>query len=197
MALTVTKKAFCKCLLHVSKYPYSAVNGVFLADKKKFKDSKDLTVVDAVPLFHQCVGLAAMLEIALMQIDSYCEANGLILAGYYHANEHLEDNVPSLIATKIADKLHDNFSDSCLFVINNEKIDGKCGKDALVLYQSTDGKWKPSSTGFKLDVGTSEACAELLESRAEADLIDFDSHLDDITKEWQNRTLSELIDSRS
>jgi hypothetical protein len=31
-----------------------------------------------------------MLEIALNQVDSYCSKQGLIIAGYYQANEHID-----------------------------------------------------------------------------------------------------------
>ncbi|KAJ8041956.1 ER membrane protein complex subunit 8 [Holothuria leucospilota] len=200
MAATISTKAFCKCLLHVSKYPYCAVNGVFVADKKTFKDTREVKIVDAVPLFHQCVGLAPMLEIALVQIDTFCEANGLMIAGYYHANEHIRDNNPSPIALKIADKIQSNFSDAHLYLINNGKVDASCKKDTLMVYQHQDGKWKPlNNANFKLEQedSTCETCADLLKARAQEDLMDFDCHLDDITNDWQNGALNERLESYS
>ena len=67
MDITFSARSYSKVLLHASRYPHKAVNGVLLG----FFDSNDngrMRVLDAVPLFHQCLGLAPMLEIALTQV---------------------------------------------------------------------------------------------------------------------------------
>ena len=66
--ITLSTTAYCKLLLHAAKYPERAINGVLLAEKAKSKDSKGLKVVDAIPLFHLTLGLAPMMEVALMQV---------------------------------------------------------------------------------------------------------------------------------
>jgi len=53
-------------LLHAAKYPHKAVNGVLLGEDGEQDD--EVYVLDAVPLFHQCLGLAPMLEVALNQV---------------------------------------------------------------------------------------------------------------------------------
>ena len=65
----MTNLAYCKLLLHAVKYPHRAVNGVLLADKKKLKENKSLQFVDCVPMFHLSIGLAPMLEVALVQVS--------------------------------------------------------------------------------------------------------------------------------
>ena len=60
---------YAKVLLHASKYPHKAVNGVLLS---KFEKGSDvLQIVDVIPLFHQCLVLAPMLEVALSQVKEY------------------------------------------------------------------------------------------------------------------------------
>ena len=61
-------RAYCKLILHAAKYPNCAVNGVLLAEDAKGKDRKGLRVVDCIPLFHITLGLAPMLEVALLQV---------------------------------------------------------------------------------------------------------------------------------
>ena len=70
-AFRVSSKAYCKLLLHAVKYPHRAVNGVLLADKKKLKENKTLQLVDCVPMFHLSIGLAPMLEVALVQVGMF------------------------------------------------------------------------------------------------------------------------------
>lgn len=65
--VAVGVQAYCKLLLHSAKYPHCAVNGVLLAEEGKCKDQKVVRFVDCIPLFHLSLGLAPMLEIALLQ----------------------------------------------------------------------------------------------------------------------------------
>lgn len=64
-------RAYCKMILHAAKYPHCAVNGVFLAECPKTKDSKktkNLVLVDTIPLFHLCLHVSPMAEVALTQV---------------------------------------------------------------------------------------------------------------------------------
>lgn len=64
-------RAYCKMILHAAKYPHCAVNGVFLAECPKNKDSKktkSLVLVDTIPLFHLCLHVSPMAEVALAQV---------------------------------------------------------------------------------------------------------------------------------
>jgi len=85
MKVSVSPKAYAKVLLHACKYPHKAINGIFLAEECKHS-SDLLRIVDAIPLFHQCLGLAAMLEIALSQVSafqfSYSCIDGILWSNY-------------------------------------------------------------------------------------------------------------------
>ncbi len=57
-----SRRAYSKMVLHAAKYPHCAVNGILLA--KSGAGRKDrLTLTDAVPLFHQILGLTPMIEV--------------------------------------------------------------------------------------------------------------------------------------
>lgn len=75
-------KAYCKMILHALKYPHCTVNGVLLAKTSSLGD-KEVEFVDSVPLFHICINLTPMAEIALMQVYIYFS---LLLAVHYKKN---------------------------------------------------------------------------------------------------------------
>lgn len=64
--VTITPRAYIKMIFHAAKYPYCAVNGILLAERNE--KSKQLTVTDVIPLFHQCLHVSPMVEIALIQV---------------------------------------------------------------------------------------------------------------------------------
>lgn len=59
--------AYAKLILHAVKYPHCAVNGIILA-REKDGNSKDLEIVDAIPLFHHSHYVSPMAEVALTQV---------------------------------------------------------------------------------------------------------------------------------
>lgn len=67
--ITISAKAYCKIILHAAKYPHCSINGVLLGKASSSK-SKDLEVVDAVPLFHIALNLTPMAEVALTLVSN-------------------------------------------------------------------------------------------------------------------------------
>ncbi len=65
----LSKLAYAKIILHAFKYPHTAINGVLLANEGS--SNQCVKYVDAVPLFHHNLGLAPMLEVALMQVVNH------------------------------------------------------------------------------------------------------------------------------
>lgn len=56
--------------MHCAKYPHCAVNGILLAAKEDGDDKdKPITYIDAIPMFHICLHLSPMAEIALTQVN--------------------------------------------------------------------------------------------------------------------------------
>lgn len=62
----ISARAYTKMILHAAKYPHCAVNGILLSSNAG-KD-KTVQIIDAVPLFHQCLHVSPMAEIALIQV---------------------------------------------------------------------------------------------------------------------------------
>ena len=65
--ISFSSASICKMILHAARYPQRAVNGVVLAEARG-KESEEVIIRDAVPLFHYQLGLSPMLEIALTQV---------------------------------------------------------------------------------------------------------------------------------
>ena len=65
--VNLNARAYCKMILHAAKYPHCSVNGLLLGRLKKGSD--ELFVTDAVPLFHVCLQVSPMAEIALTQVS--------------------------------------------------------------------------------------------------------------------------------
>jgi len=195
MKFTFSVKAYLKILLHACKYPHKAVNGVLLSGS--IGSSNDNLIVDAIPLFHQCLGLAPMLEVALAQIDAYCRGNKLHIAGYYQANEHFNDNEPNWIAFKIAEKIQEHNSHAVLCMIDNTKMGAECAEVALNLYTSHDNKWKQNNSSWNLQGGDASLAivSELIRDKAYQNIVDFDTHLDDISQDWLNTTVNKMYNN--
>lgn len=60
-----SERAYAKMIFHAAKYPHLAVNGILLATKT------DPQIIDAIPLFHQCLYVTPMIEVALMQVRCF------------------------------------------------------------------------------------------------------------------------------
>lgn len=65
-------RAYSKIILHAAKYPHCAINGLLLAEQKP-KDSsksKEIYIVDVIPLFHLSLHVSPMAEIALTMVSN-------------------------------------------------------------------------------------------------------------------------------
>ncbi|XP_045617252.1 ER membrane protein complex subunit 8-like isoform X2 [Procambarus clarkii] len=185
-----------KMLLHAARYPQSAVSGVVLAHARG-GDSTSNTVylVDTVPLFHLQLSLAPMLEVALTQIEQRYKSEGLVIAGYYQANEHIRDNVPDFVALKIAEKIAENNNDACLIMIDNKRLCLNLQSAPVIVSQlSSEGKWKSKDkSSVHVEAGSLEVISQLLQRKVQHDINDFDNHLDDLTYDWSNPHINKLL----
>nr|CAG4635028.1 EOG090X0C9C [Alona affinis] len=193
----LSKLAYSKIILHALKYPHTAINGILLAPEGS--NSHSLKYVDAVPLFHHNLGLAPMLEVALMQIDSYCRSVGLVIAGYYQASDIVGDVSPDLVSQKIVEKIAEYFPNACLVLINNSQISRQMSKPAVsVMQYLPDGRWKSKDKDNLKLLPSSEVAlttvSNLISKKAYRDIVDFDDHLDDISLDWLNVALKPLIE---
>ncbi|CAK9806557.1 ER membrane protein complex subunit 8/9 homolog [Anthophora quadrimaculata] len=192
--ISFSGRAYCKILLHAAKYPHCAINGLLLAKQKNKNDGKsvELRIEDAIPLFHICLHVSPMAEVALAMVDQYASNKGLILAGYYLANENINDLSIDKPAHRIADKIAENSGNALLVVVDNKEITLGMNSNPLRVSQFVDGKWKLKDLTDV--VKHTDVLYSLLKAEQYRNLIDFDNHLDDISLDWQNRKLNKIID---
>lgn len=191
-------RAYCKMILHAAKYPHCAINGILLAEEQKSKDDKKgrgLVICDAIPLFHLCLHVTPMAEVALTQIDHMATTSGLVVAGYYLANENIKDLSYEKCGQRIADKIAENFSSACLVVVDNRRLTLNMENVALCVSQYVDGKWKSKEkSSISLENDARVSAASLLQRRVYEELVDFDNHLDDLTLDWMNPTVNKEVE---
>lgn len=58
-----------------------------------------------------------MFQIAMRQIDDYCQQNNLTVAGYYESPEVVKSAIPSPFAEKVGEKIREHFKEAFLFHI--------------------------------------------------------------------------------
>ncbi|KAM8712469.1 hypothetical protein ACLKA7_012909 [Drosophila subpalustris] len=191
----LSETAYTKIIFHAAKYPHQAVNGLLLAEKKVGKSSV-VQIIDAIPLFHQCLHVTPMAEIALMQIDSYADSKGLAIAGYYAAPENFYDNqIEKAPAAKIADKIQENFKNACFVVVDNKLVTLEHSRSAVQVYgYSNDlNRWSKAKYWLTQSSQTLEGVSLLLKRGAMRDVVDFDNHLDNPENDWTNQFLNQSL----
>lgn len=178
---SVSAKAYAKILLHAAKYPHLAVNGLLLADKGD--KSKTPVIVDAIPLFHQCVHVTPMAEIALIQAETRAAKENLQIAGYYAAAENFYDNTLDRVpGIRIAEKIAEVNSNAYLVLVDNRLVSMDMVQPALRMWQYSETKWVTSKYSLHDQQDTLEAVSSLLQEGAMRVLVDFDNHLDNPEK---------------
>ncbi|CAG9802314.1 unnamed protein product [Chironomus riparius] len=184
--VVLSQKAYIKMVFHAAKYPHSAVNGLLLGSK-----SNKTEVVDAVPLFHQCLYVTPMNEIALIQVESKAANDGLQIIGYYAASENFYDNtIDKVPAIKIADKIVENNGSAFVVVIDNKSLCMDMKHSGLKAWHSNDGKWAKAKHSLSDSKNTIDAVSLLLQRGAMKELNDFDNFLDNTDNDWTNQNLN-------
>jgi hypothetical protein len=188
----VTQNAYIKLVLHSLKHPTSAVNGVLIG--RISNDTVEIT--DAVPLFHSQIPLLPQLEISLILIEEYFSAKGLNIVGYFHANERSDEFELGGVAKNIGDHISRYFPQAAILLLDNKKLEAlkksKGGGAVVQLYVRDASKnWKlvPSDVNNRFSLKEPSANLILLDyisSEKYKDIVDFDDHLDDISKDWLN-----------
>ncbi|XP_001664192.2 ER membrane protein complex subunit 8/9 homolog [Aedes aegypti] len=180
-------RAYCKMMLHAAKYPHLAVNGLLLGAK-----GDQQKVVDAVPLFHQCLHVSPMAEIALIQVEAKAAKEGLQVLGYYAAAENFYDNsLERAPGARIADKVVENVNGAVFAVIDNRAVSINMRYPALKVWQSKEGRWtKVAKCSVEDSKNTFDAVSSLLQRGAMKELNDFDNYLDNTDNDWSNDHLN-------
>ncbi|XP_060199435.1 ER membrane protein complex subunit 8/9 homolog [Lycium barbarum] len=195
----INQNAYIKLILHASKHKTNAVNGVLIG-RISGDDNNAVEITESVPLFHSQIGLLPPLEIALIMIEEYYCDKGLSIVGYFHANERFDDSKLGNVAKNIADHIYRYFPQAAVLLLDNKKFEtlSKEGKDrspVMQLYtKDASRSWKlvGSDRSSRLKIKQPSANVVLLDyisSGKWKDIIDFDDHLDDISKDWVNTEL--------
>lgn len=197
----IAQNAYIKLVLHALKHRTSAVNAVLLAPSSAAAagSAAAVEITEAVPLFHSQIGLLPPLEFALNMIEGYFESRGLNIVGYFHANERFDDLELGNVAKNIGDHIHRFFPDAAVLLLDNKKLEalskGKGRTPVMQLYTRDAAKtWKQvvsdSSGGLSLKEPLANVVlSDYIASEKWKDIVDFDDHYDDISKDWLNTEL--------
>ena len=119
---SVNNRCLSKILLHALKHPFGSCNGLLIGraterkgdNGEKGSSNINLEFIDAFPVSHTYPGLTGIMEIALAQLDAYCEiqnkkeAEGqkIQVLGYYQCNEMNTNTKLGAVGEAIADSVH-------------------------------------------------------------------------------------------
>ncbi|XP_023289057.1 ER membrane protein complex subunit 8/9 homolog [Orussus abietinus] len=134
----------------------------------------------------------------ILQIDQLASRKGLVIAGYYFANENINDTSIDKPAHRIADKIAENFSGALLVALDNKELSYSMKSNPLRVSQHVDGKWEvkdKSNLSYEGGTYVLDLACWLLKSEKQRSLIDFDNHLDNVALDFQNQKLNEIIES--
>lgn len=180
-SITLSPGSYSVLFMHACKYPTRTINGLLLGSSS---GDGSVSVKETLPLFHSNIALAPMLEAALLLADEYCEANGLDIVGYYQANELSDDLELGATGKKICEKIRANCSTCATLLIDGASMRPSLG-DLRLLSLGIDGKTPAVSPTIAPDA---EACMKQLDASlgkgVQQELVDFDVHLDDCSKDW-------------
>ena len=192
-SIEISPPAYAKILSHTLKYQHYSVNGLLLGSQNGDK----VLVQDAYPLFHSGHGLAPMLEIALIQLDTNF-GNKLSIVGYYNAFENCKQQTPDIHCERIMDKLSEHFKQSFLLLVDNHAL-GKIKEEGSDLpfhvFNRQDSSLRLNA---KIKVFSNEhyIIAQQVIGKMLFDVcVDFDDHLEDPKLDWSNVKITEVIDS--
>lgn len=181
----VSPRAYAKMILHAAKYPHCAINGLLLTNNSTANNT--IEIVDVMPLFHQCLYVSPMAEIALLQAETIAAENKLQIGGYYAACELFQDkSIDKAPGTRIADRIAENVQNAAFVVIDNTLLSAETSDPALNIWQHKDNHWTQSTFEVNNLDETLDAVDLLLQRGAMKDLQDFDNHLDDLKNDWTN-----------
>lgn len=183
----VSSRAYAKMILHAAKYPHCAINGLLLTSNNNSSSNNTIEIVDVMPLFHQCLHVSPVAEVALLQAEALVAAENLQIGGYYAACELLQDKtVDKAPGSRIAERIAENNPNAAFIVLDNTLIGDKSNGAALNIWQNKDNHWVQSTYTVASLTETLDAVDLLLERGAAKDLHDFDNHLDNLKNDWTN-----------
>lgn len=197
----VAQAAYVKLALHALKHPTAAVNGLLVGRLLDSASPAVVSVVDAVPLSHQPhhLPLLPTLELALTLVEDHFAPQGFAVVGYYHANARRDDTDLPAVAKRVGDHIFRYFPRAAVLLLDNQKLEkvikGDSRDPVVQLYSRDSSKsWRQAgSDGSSMltlkEPSTNVVLADHVTTKKWQQIIDFDDHLDDISKDWLNPSL--------
>lgn len=185
--VTLSPSAYGVLFLHALKHPHRTINGLLLGSADS-SPGGTVTCTECLPLFHSPLALAPMLEAALLLADEYCQASGKQIVGYYQANEFANDPDLGPFGKRITDKIRSRCAAAATLLIDGSSMQPTADDLRLVSY-GADGKKGGAAVPVLADSETLTKLAGYIATNLHQQLVDFDAHLDDITKDWLNTAL--------
>jgi hypothetical protein len=205
--ITIQKTAYYKIIFHSFKYPTQFILGILVGTEK----DGNVIIQDYLPLFHS-KPLNPNLEIALFlvrkilnirlltfaQSEEYCAQNNMNLIGCFFSPDSTT-NKSYNIPLKINEKLQTNSKSSIILMVilfdniwNHNfvllQLDNENLEKSTSPFQILDESGKESRRDFYSD-GDKGVLKSLIVDKLHYDLHDFESHLDDIKRDWTNQNL--------
>ncbi|KAL5214529.1 hypothetical protein ABZP36_003681 [Zizania latifolia] len=191
----LAQAAYVKLALHALKHPAAAVNGLLVGRLLDGASSPAVvSVVDAVPLSHRPhhLPLLPTHELALNLVEDHFGAQGLAVVGYYHANALRDDTDLPTVAKRVGDHIFGYFPRAAVLLLNNNKLEeavkGKSRQPVVQLYTRDSSKsWRQAGSDGSSQLtlkepSTNMVLADHVTTKKWQQVIDFDDHLDDISK---------------
>jgi len=192
-------------VMHAAKHAHGEVCGVLLGQAKGGSggeadgagaSSDPVFVEDAVPLFHKSEGVTSpLLEAALAQVDSYAQARGRKVVGFYQANERNDDRELHFSTKRIADVIREKSTrQACILLMNNEGFTALLSSETrdlpFQLHVRKGGQWVLEASKQLLSEGSvADVVLASISAGRQQHLVDFSEHICDISKDWRNLDL--------
>lgn len=142
------------------------------------------------------------------QVEAYAQQGNLVVAGYYHANEHCDDNELGPAAKRLADRVQANFPRAQVLVLDNHTLPKLVHSNnhasskpspppipfRLYTKPSPGGNWAREDSKMELnDESDTLVASRLLAEGRHKDIRDFEDHLEDISCDWLNQSLEPFL----
>eukprot|EP00890_Picochlorum_soloecismus_P001794 jgi/Picsp_1/2615/NSC_00845-R1_protein len=159
------------------------------------QDDRVVRIRDAIPVAHTYISLPGPLEIALGMLDAQCKlGGGDEIVGYYQCNESKSNAELGAIGKKVADTVDGVAGKgSAVLVLDAEKLKSIVASKAkdkdvpLVLYTKVSNKGWSRKLGLNCPTeGMAERLEEYVREGRHTRIVDFEDHVDDISKNWLN-----------
>ncbi|XP_068650859.1 ER membrane protein complex subunit 8/9 homolog [Aristolochia californica] len=192
----ILQSAYIKLVLHALKHKASSVNSILVG---RLLNGNLIEISDAIPLSHTQIPLLPTLEIALLQVEEYFKSEGLSVVGYCHANERYDDSELGNVPKKIGDQIFRYFPQAAILLLDNKKLEalqkGNDRSPVVQLYTRDASKsWRQTEPDSSSQLTLKEPSANVvlldyISTEKWQEIVDFDDHLDDISKDWLNADL--------